>query len=134
ARRPGPPTATICKAVLKAGLGVPTATTEGNMTFAQMTNYADFLPKQLYIPAAEWPPHEGLKKLDPAIEQAQQEFYAELKGTGVEPDIAASLGWTPAMLVTKALRDLGTDATATQIRDYLAKLQAEPGIDGFLDF
>ncbi|HEX7198424.1 MAG TPA: hypothetical protein VF213_03060, partial [Dongiaceae bacterium] len=30
--------------------------------------------------------------------------------------------------------DLGTDATATQIRDYLAKLKDAPGIDGFFDF
>ena len=130
----GTPIATIFKGILQAGLDVPTATTDGNMTFAQMTNYADFLPKQLYIPAAEWPPHEGLKKLDPAIEQAQQEFYAEFKAAGVEPDVAASLAWGPAMLVTRALRELGPDATATQIRDYLAKLKGAPGIDGFYDF
>jgi branched-chain amino acid transport system substrate-binding protein len=130
----GTPIATIFKGILQAGLDVPTATTDGNMTFAQMTNYADFLPKQLYIPAAEWPPHEGLRKLDPAIEQAQQEFYAEFKAAGVEPDVAASLAWGPAMLITKALRDLGTDASATQIRDYLAKLKDAPGIDGFFDF
>ena len=48
--------------------------------------------------------------------------------------MAASLAWGPAMLVTKALRDLGTDATATQIRDYLAKLKGTAGIDGFFDF
>jgi branched-chain amino acid transport system substrate-binding protein len=130
----GTPIATIFKGILQAGLDVPTATTDGNMTFAQMTNYADFLPKQLYIPAAEWPPHEGLAKLDPAIETAQQDFYAEFKAAGVEPDVAASLAWGPAMLVTQALRQLGTDATATQIRDYLASLKGSPGIDGFFDF
>jgi branched-chain amino acid transport system substrate-binding protein len=130
----GTPIATIFKGILQAGLDVPTATTDGNMTFAQMTNYAEFLPKQLYIPAAEWPPHEGLLKLDPAIEQTQQEFYAELKAASVEPDVAASLAWGPAMLVTQALRQLGPDATATQIRDYLASLKGSPGIDGFFDF
>ena len=130
----GTPIATIFKGILQAGLDVPTATTDGNMTFAQMTNYADFLPKQLYIPAGEWPPHEGLEKLDPATEQAQQEFYAEFKAAGVEPDVAASLAWGPAMLVVKALRDLGTEATAVQIRDYLSKLKGTPGIDGFYDF
>jgi branched-chain amino acid transport system substrate-binding protein len=53
----GTPIATIFKGILQAGLDVPTATTDGNMTFAQMTNYAAFLPKQLYIPSGEWPPH-----------------------------------------------------------------------------
>ena len=38
------------------------------------------------------------------------------------------------MLVTKALRELGPEATATQIRDYFAKLKGAPGIDGFYDF
>ncbi len=78
----GTPIATIFKGILQAGLDVPTATTDGNMTFAQMTNYAEFLPKQLYFPAAEWPPHEGAPKLDPAIEKAQQEFYAEFARLG----------------------------------------------------
>jgi branched-chain amino acid transport system substrate-binding protein len=130
----GTPIAAIFKGILQAGLDVPTATTDGNMTLAQMTNYAEFLPKQLYFPAAEWPPHEGAPKLDPAIEKAQQEFYAEFKAAGVEPDVAATLAWTPAMLVTQALRELGPDATATQIRDYLAGLKGSPGIDGFFDF
>jgi hypothetical protein len=49
-----------------------------------MTNYAEFLPKQLYFPAGEWPPHEGAPKLDPATEQAQQEFYAEFKSAGID--------------------------------------------------
>ncbi len=42
--------------------------------------------------------------------------------------------WGPAVLVTQALRELGPDATATEIRDYLAKLKGTPGIDGFYDF
>ncbi len=46
----------------------------------------------------------------------------------------SSLAWGPAMLVTQALRELGPDATATQIRDYLAKLKGAAGIDGFYDF
>jgi branched-chain amino acid transport system substrate-binding protein len=130
----GTPIATIFKGIVQAGLDVPTATTDGNMTFAQMTNYADFLPKQLYIPAGEWPPHDARVKLDPAVSKVQAEFYAEFKAANVEPDVAASLAWGPAMVVTTALRKLGPAATATQIRDFIAGLKGEPGIDGFYDF
>jgi branched-chain amino acid transport system substrate-binding protein len=130
----GTPIATIFKGIVQAGLDVPTATTDGNMTFAQMTNYADFLPKQLYIPSGEWPPHDARVKLDPAVQKVQEEFYAEFKAASVEPDVAASLAWGPAMVVTVALRKLGPAASATQIRDFIAGLKGEPGIDGFLDF
>ena len=50
----GGPIGTIFKAVHDAGLEVPVATTNGNMTYAQMTQYAAFLPKELYIPAADF--------------------------------------------------------------------------------
>jgi branched-chain amino acid transport system substrate-binding protein len=75
-----------------------------------------------------------LPKLDPAIERAQEEFYAEFKAAGVDPDVAANLAWGPAMLLTQALRAVGPEATAAQIRDYLASLKGEPGIDGSFDF
>lgn len=130
----GTPIATIFKGIVQAGLDVPTATTDGNMTYAQMTNYADFLPKQLYIPAGEWPPHDARVKLDPAVDQAQQEFYAEFKAANVEPDVAASLAWGPAVVVTAALRKLGPGATATQLRDHIAAVKGFAGIDGFWDF
>ncbi len=50
----GAPIATVFRAIQQAGLDVPVATTDGNMTYAQMTQYKDFLPRQLYIPAAQW--------------------------------------------------------------------------------
>ena len=130
----GTPIATIFKGMVQAGLDVPTATTDGNMTYAQMTQYADFLPKQLYIPSGQWPPHAGIATYDPAIEKVQQEFYAELKAGGLKPDIAATLAWGPATLVVGGLRKLGPGATAAQLRNYLATLKGEPGIDGFFDF
>jgi branched-chain amino acid transport system substrate-binding protein len=38
------------------------------------------------------------------------------------------------MLVTDALRKLGPDATATQLRDYFEQLQGVAGIYGVYDF
>lgn len=130
----GTPIATVFKGIIQAGLDIPIATTDGNMTYAQMKQYAAFLPKQLYIPSPEWVQHEGALKLDPAVEQAQKQFFDTFKAASVKPDIAATLAWDPAMIVIDALRHLGPNATAEQVRDYIANLKGFAGINGVYDF
>ena len=130
----GAPIGTIFKAVTQAGLDVPLGTTDGNMTFAQMTQYAAFLPKQLYIPAAEWATH-GIDVTRPAaVAAAQAKFDAVFKAAGAEPDVASALAWDPGSIVIDALKKLGPNATAPQVRDYLAHLKNYAGIDGVYDF
>ena len=77
--RRSPPSST---ASVQAGLDVPTATTDGNMTYAQMTQYADFLPKQLYIPAAQWVVHDRNAARRPRSRRQQQEFYEAFEAAG----------------------------------------------------
>jgi branched-chain amino acid transport system substrate-binding protein len=130
----GGPVGTVFKGIIQAGLDIPVGTTNGNMTLAQMTQYADFLPKQLFIPASEWPKHDASLALDPAVEKAQAGFFAAYDAAKVTPDVAAGLAWDPALLVVAALRKLGPEATAVQVRDYLAGLQGFAGINGIYDF
>ncbi|MGB7543215.1 MAG: ABC transporter substrate-binding protein [Burkholderiales bacterium] len=129
----GAPIATIFKGIVQAGLDVPTATTDGNMTYAQMKNYADFLPKQLYIASALWAAY-GQSGIDPAVTKAQEAFYAEYKSAGLAPDLPASISWNTGLIVVNALRKLGTNVTATQLRDHLENLKGFPAIDGVHDF
>jgi branched-chain amino acid transport system substrate-binding protein len=124
---------TVFKAIADAGLSIPVATTDGNMTYAQMTQYATFLPKELYIPSPEWMP-DAPKDAPPAQAEAKKAFVTAFEGTGVQPDAASSFAWDPAMLVVSALRKLGPDATAAQIREYLAGLKGFAGINGIYDF
>ena len=130
----GAPVGTIFKGAVQGGLDIPVGTTDGNMTHAQMSRYADFLPKQLYIPAASWVMYSSSAKRDPAIEAAQERFAAVFKAAGAVPDVASALAWDPAMVVIDALRKLGPDATATQLRDHIAQLKGFAGIDGIYDF
>ncbi|MDB5405925.1 MAG: receptor ligand binding region family protein [Rhodospirillales bacterium] len=130
----GGPIGTVFKGIIQAGLDLPVGTTNGNMTLAQMTQYADFLPKQLFIPSSEWPKHDARLTLDPAVEKAQAGFFATYEAAKVTPDVAAVLAWDPALLVVDAIRKLGPAATAVQVRDDLAKLQGFPGINGVYDF
>jgi branched-chain amino acid transport system substrate-binding protein len=130
----GAPVATIFKGIVQAGLDIPVATTDGNMTRAQMGQYADFLPKQLYFPAGSWVAHGSQAQIDPAVKVVQDQFYDAYKATGSPPDAAATHGWGPGMMVFGALRKLGPTVTAVQLRDYLTHLKGEPGINGMYDF
>jgi branched-chain amino acid transport system substrate-binding protein len=130
----GAPIATVFKAMVQAGLDVPFGTTNGNQTYAQMNQYKDFLPKQLYIPTSVFLPHDGMFKLDPPVEEAQRKFNAAFKTANVKPDNMSALAWDPANLVIAALRKLGTKATAKDIKDFVDAQTAFPGINGIYDF
>jgi branched-chain amino acid transport system substrate-binding protein len=129
----GTPIGTIFRGMIQAGLDVPTGTTDGNMTYAQMTQYADFLPKQLYIAAAQWAVNDPAL-LKPAVAAKSKEFYGAFAAAGLKPDIASELGWEPGMILVHALRTLGPQATAPQIRGFLQKLTNFGGVNGVYDF
>jgi branched-chain amino acid transport system substrate-binding protein len=130
----GAPIATVFKAVLQAGLDLPVGTTNGNMTYAQMTQYKDFLPKELYIPTSAYPPHAGLFALDAKIEEQQQRFYAAFKEANLKLDNMSVLAWDPGNLVIDALRKLGAKASAQQVRDHIANQTDYVGVNGIYDF
>ena len=130
----GAPIATIFKSIIQSGLELPVGTTDGNMTYAQMKQYADFLPKQLYIPAAGWVTYSTASAKDPGVAKAQARFAEVFKAAGQTPDVASALSWDPAVTTIEALRKLGPNATATELRDYLGKLSGYAGIDGVYDF
>ena len=129
----GSPIATIFRGMKQAGLDIPVATTDGNMTYEQMTQYKDFLPNQLYIPAAQWVVTDE-KLLAPPVAKAHQDFYKYFNAAGRKPDIASELAWDAAMIVVSGLRKLGTDATPAQLRAYIAGLKGFAGVNGVYDF
>ncbi len=130
----GAPIATIFKGVVQAGLNVPVATTDGNMTYTQMKQYAAFMPKELYFPVGLWALQNPSVKLAPEVKEAQDEFYAAYRAENTAPDEAANLAWGPAMLLIDALRKLAPNASAAQVHEYLAQLKNHAGINGMYDF
>jgi branched-chain amino acid transport system substrate-binding protein len=129
----GSPIATIFRGLVQAGLNVPTATTDGNMTYAQMTQYADFLPKQLYIPAAQWIVTDP-KQLPPAVAAEHKKFYDSFAAAGLKPDVASELAWDAPLLAVEALRKLGTTATAAQGRDFIDHQTDHVGVNGIYNY
>ena len=129
----GGPIGTVFKAIHDAGLELPVATTNGNQTYAQMAQYAAFLPKELYIPAADFLKNDKPAKQDEAA-SAKAAFYKAFEGTGIKPDGPSTYAWDPALLVVGALRKLKADATAEDLRNYFHDLKGVAGINGFYDF
>ena len=130
----GSPAATVFKGMVQAGLDIPVAPTSGNQTFPQMEQWKDFLPKGLVMGSALFPEHDGVWKLDPRVEAVQHEMYAALKTRGLKADNMEATSWDAGLVVIAALRALGPDANAEQVRNYIANLTDFAGIDGMYDF
>jgi branched-chain amino acid transport system substrate-binding protein len=130
----GAPLATILKGMIQAGLDIPIAPSSGNEVFAQMEQYAAFLPKQLVLPSSLAPEHDGVLSLDPRVEKVQHDMYATLKERGLRADVSTATGWDSALIVVAALRALGPSSSAAQIRDYIANLSDFAGVNGIYDF
>lgn len=131
----GSPIATVFRGMIQAGLEVPVGTTGGNMTLAQMNQFAGFLPKELYLPSPLWAvgndPHVPL---DAATMAKQKAFYAAYAEAGIKPDEGSVLGWDPGSIVIDALNKLPENVTAAQLHDYLVHLKGVAGLNGIYDY
>ena len=130
----GAPMGTVLKGLVQAGLDLPVATTDANMTRAQMQQYGGFLPDEMLFMSTPWPAHGTELVLAPEVAAAQQTMLAAYQAAGAAPDIAVAHAWDPAMLAAAALRQLGAGAGPEQMRAYLAGVQGWGGINGVYDF
>jgi len=130
----GAPAATVFRSMAQEAVNLPVAPTSGNQTFAAMKQWQAFLPKQLILASALYPPHPANVKLDPRIESAQQSMNATLMKHGLKADNMVATSWDAGLIVVSALRKLGTGATAVQLREYINGLKDAAGVDGIYDF
>lgn len=122
----------VLKQLSQSAFAVPVLTTSGNAITQQMEQYLTILPKELYFSALVG---LGIDVLRPGpILEASKLFNSALKSQGLIPDNGYIFAWDPAMILVDALRHLGPDANATQIRDYIENLHGFAGINGLYDF
>jgi branched-chain amino acid transport system substrate-binding protein len=126
----GTPFATVLRGISDTGLAVPLIGSPGNMTYAQMKQYVDILPKDLFFPTEPY----VLDPPQPKLAVAQREFADTFRAINVRPDLQTGIAWDAAKLLILALRKLGTGATAMQVRDYLETIHGYAGISGVYDF
>ena len=126
---------TVFRALVQAGISLPTAASGSNMTVGQMLQYAAFLPKEIMFGVSEWAAH-GDKRIGmpDAVIAEQNKFFAAAKEAGYEPDAGSDVGWDIPRLILAAMRQLPENATAAQLHDFLIKWKGHTGIDGVYDF
>jgi branched-chain amino acid transport system substrate-binding protein len=122
----GTPAASVLKAMIQLGMDTPIEISSGNQSFPQMEQWRAFLPKGLVLSSSLFPEHDGLLKLDPRVEKAQHDMYAALAAHGLKADNMEATSWDAGLIVVSALRALGPNATAVQVRDYILNLTDFP--------
>lgn len=127
----GTPLGTFLRSWKAAGLDIPVGTSPSNMTRAQMTQYASIMPKEIYFSGAPFPVGLGANLVVRAL---VDEYAAAMKRAGIATDYQTGLAWDPLAIVVDALRHVGPNANATQVRDYIANMRGFAALDGIFDF
>ena len=128
----GTPFGTLLRGLHDAGVDLPISSSTGNMSFAQMGQYASFLPKDLYFAGLRSMSRQGTN-VGP-VRDAQERYFSAFQKAGGRPDVLNAMDWDPAVIVIDAVRHIGVNATADQIRAYIANLHGYAGTLGMYDF
>jgi branched-chain amino acid transport system substrate-binding protein len=126
----GTPFGTVLRDIAGAGLDIPIGAGNGNIIYAQMKQYTKFLPKELYFAGVQY--FRDPKDIRGPLRAPIDEFDKAIAPS--KPDLGQGLGFDAAMIVVDALRHLGTNASAAQVRDYIDGLHGYIGTHGVYDF
>lgn len=125
----GTPMGTTMRGMQETGIDTPVLMSNANALVPAMKAFANILPQQLY---SFGPPY-----MLPSAANAndvERNYFSALKSAGVESDYIVGLAWDPAEIVVDALRQLGPNVAASQIRDYILHQRAYRGVAGSFDF
>src|SRR5579875_937650 len=128
----GTPVATVLRGVRDGGLDVPIVSTNGNMSYAQMRQYTNILPKELLFP--------GLPSFSPdqlprgPLKGAVTRFLDAFRPFGILPENGENQVWDATLILIDALKRYGFNASPAQIRDYINGLHGWTGIYGRFDY
>ena len=123
---------TILTSAREAELGVPMLTSSENLIHAQLKAYAGVLPSELLFPAGPSFGADDIQDTDTRL--TVETFIAEFSQQGIRPDSGEVLAWDPAQLILTALKALGTNASAAQLRTWFANQRGWTGVNGSYNF
>jgi branched-chain amino acid transport system substrate-binding protein len=128
----GTPIGTVLRSFHDAGLNVPVGTTNGNMNADQLAQYAGFLPAEFDFPTFRYLAYSST--LPGPVKDSMSNFLKAMKEAHVNVSSTHAYAWDPAQLIVNALNKLGPNATAEQLRSYLATGHGFVGANGIYDF
>jgi branched-chain amino acid transport system substrate-binding protein len=128
----GTPFGTVLRGISEAGWDGIVMTNGGNSSKTEMDQYAQIIPRQLIFSG---PPLMASIAPAPRIRAARATFFDVMHQAGIaSPDQIQAAAWDPVLILVDAFRHVGTNATPTQLRDYLLKVHDYAGINGIYDF
>ncbi len=130
----GTPLGTALRGIANAGWKIPVATTHSNLQYKQMEQYKAFIPADFFIPSPEGVfPATDIPGEPTPVASAKADMFNAYAAEKQKPDTGAALVWDPVLITMAALNALPADATAEQVRAYIAGMQNYPGTNGFYD-
>jgi len=128
----GTPLGTVLRGAYEGGLNLPVITPAANFNYKQLDSYASFQPNNLYMGLAAYSALNALPR-GPLKEQVEI-FLNSLKAAGLRPAQPQISAWDPGLVTIAALRALGMNASAAQIRSFISNLRGFAGIQGIYDY
>jgi branched-chain amino acid transport system substrate-binding protein len=101
------------------------------MVWSQITGLASVLPKTIYFVGFGFDSDKGRNDVSTRKLKA---FDDAVTSAGMHIDGVTGLSWDGVAIVVDALRALGPDATAEQLRSWIAAQKNYPGISGLYNF
>jgi branched-chain amino acid transport system substrate-binding protein len=118
--------------VTQLHLDIPTATTDGNLTYAFIKRVADYVPSTLLIPATQDFWFERSDRPAPAHE-LEASYHRDFEARfGVEPDFGPGVAFDAVSVLADALGRNKGDATT--LKETLEQSRGVIGVVGTYDF
>lgn len=128
----GTPLATILRSAQDVGVDLPILTSSGNLSYSELRGFASFAPRELLFPAS---PGDAPAELPRgSLRNSVASFADAFKAAGTRPDQGHTLSWDPALIAVEALKKVGLNANAGEIKKYLDTFHNWNGINGQYDF
>lgn len=124
---------TILRGLRDAGMDLPVLTTGGNLSYQQMEAYKDSIPSNLIFSGYPVLVPEAIR--DRTLQRTVAQFIDMFKAENVRPDVGYAVAWDGVSIIINALKKIGLNATAAQIRDYINSQTAFTGsANGVMNF
>jgi branched-chain amino acid transport system substrate-binding protein len=129
----GAPFGIVIHGMRDAGLDLPVFTSQGNLSYVELKQYAENLPRQLYFISGPLPP-DGPEIANGPLKATDLAFLDAFRQQGLRPDWGNAAAWDTGAIVIAALRARGLDATPDQLKSYINGLHGLPTVQGLADF
>lgn len=128
----GPTFGTVLRALRDAGVDLPLTANGANTNPDTMLQFESYLPSSMPLPGFPFMAAATLGKTP--LEKPVSDVLAAYRAAGKKLSPGTGYAWDAAAIVLAGLRQIGPQATATQLRDYILGRPRFAGIDGVYDF